>query len=538
MAQPPKHRIETRPAPIGGLNGRDPISAMPEGDAVNLVNWIPAEFGLQARKGWREWATGLGRAVGGVAAWVGTSTPYPPDTSTPTAVPGKLYCTTDLGIYDITSQTAAPTLAVAFSATDGAGWTHSTMFTNTAGSFLCLTSEIDGYHYFDGLTWTKPPFGSGPGHIQNIDPTDLCFVTSWKRRLWFVETNSTRAWYLPTDSITGSATAFDFGPQFPHGGSLSYLARWTLDAGEGIDDFLVAVSSTGDVAVYKGTDPASASTFGLVGSWYIGQIPAGRRGFCQYGGDLLLLSTDGINPISYVTRGGQGTLATDGKEYSSKIRNPLGADLRRSFTQKGWQLATHPTERMLICSVPNTTDAREKQYAMSTTVNTWTYFSGIPVYCMGTTLSYMFAGTEDGRVLLLFNDYTDAIPLGGTEGNPVRGVVQPAFSYFGSPARNKIFLMARAVFLSEVTPQILLNVNVNFNTQAPGGTPAYSIITGAAWDAAIWDTDVWSGGLSVAADWVGVGGVGFAGAAALVVNSTGPTTLTSVDYMLHDGGPL
>jgi hypothetical protein len=49
----------------------------------------------------------------------------------------------------------------------------------------------------------------GPGTGQTVDgvnPKTFVFVTVYRNRLWFIEQNSTRAWYLGTGVIAGTAS--------------------------------------------------------------------------------------------------------------------------------------------------------------------------------------------------------------------------------------------------------------------------------------------------------------------------------------------
>lgn len=532
-------KIETRAAPVGGINARDAIAAMPETDAIDLINWVPDTFGVRTRKGYREWAINFpdNAPVKSLMSWMGPATAFPGGTflDVPTELPGFMFAATDDGIYDITVTTDAPVLSRALSGADGCGWLSSVALANSGGTFLAVVSETDGYFYFNGVAWTTPTFGTGPGQFGGINPSAVAFVTSWKRRLWFIERNSTSAWYLPVDSITGVATEYDFGPLFKRGGSLAYIANWTIDAGEGIDDFMVVASSNGDIVVYKGTDPASSSTFQAVGTWSVGQIPEGRRAFAQYGGDLVILSADGINPVSFVTRGGSGILQATGQEYSSKIRAPLGQDLRASFTTKGWQLLFHPTERLLLCSIPDYGGYRSRQYAMSTTLNSWCQFQNIPVLCYGSSGGYVLSGTNDGRVLLLFSGYFDNIPYGENTGDGIAGVVQPAFSYLGSPAMQKLFTMLRPNFLAVDVPSVVSGVSVDFEVQNPTGVSSFPVGTAGLWDVTKWDSAIWGGKKLSYAEWVTVGGLGFSGAASLMTTCVADTVLVSIDYMFEAG---
>jgi hypothetical protein len=533
---PAAHTIQSAPAPIGGLNARDAIAAMDVRDAIALVNWVPDTYGVRCRKGYREWATGLGTGeVQAIMPYYGPAdtSPFSATLAAPTSMPGKLFAATKDNIYDITDSTNAPVSVHALSGSALAGWISSTMLSNAGGTFLLCASEDDGYFHYNGTTWTTPT-------LTGVSASALVHVAMWKRRAWFVEKNSTRAWYLAADSITGTAEKLDLGSVFKHGGHLSYIANWTIDAGEGIDDFIVFVGSAGDVAVYQGTDPADASTFGLVGTWYIGQVPTGRRGYTQYGGDLIVLSADGVTPISYVTRGGADVLVAAQKEYSSKIRPLLGKDMRSSFTERGWQMLITPTERLMVVSVPDYGSQRSRQYAMSTSMNQWTQFQDIPMLCLGSTGGFTFAGTRDGRVLMLFTGFFDAVPYGQSQGNGIRGVVQPAFSAFGSHAAQKQFLMVRPVFLSGDTPNALVDVNVNYDVATPTGTPTYAgLLATSPWDTALWDAAKWASlTQKTYAEWVSVSGVGFVGAATLITMTLADSTLLSIDYMLQQGGPL
>lgn len=534
--------LEVTPAPIGGLNARDTLANMPATDAVELINWIPDGYGVRARKGYREWATNLGAAVRSVFSYFGPSSTYPTGAylSAPTQMPGNLFAATDDDIFDVTSSTDAPVSSKSLSGASMAGWISHTMLSNTAGSFLLCASEADGYFYYDGSTWTTPTMGGGAGQINGVNPNTFVHVSLWKRRAWFIQKDTAKAWYLPVDQITGAATAFDFGPQFKKGGHLAFLANWTIDAGEGIDDFLVAVSNNGEVAVYKGTDPASSATFSIVGTWQIGQIPIGRRGYCQYGGDLVLIGADGVYPISFVTRGGAGMLQATGQEYSSQIRARLGPILKTSFTSRGWDMLLHPTERLLIVNFPDVRGYRNSQFALATTSNKWCQLQDIPSVCYGSTGGYSFAGTADGRVLLLFSDLLDDVKYDDADsGFPIYGVVLPAYSSFNAPGQNKIFTMVQPHFLSVARPSILASILVDYAPFSIQSYPTPPQVEFARFDNARWDQSRWNSAKGTEfAEWVGVGGVGGTGAALLQTACVGDTTLIAIDYMMNPGGPL
>jgi hypothetical protein len=70
-------------------------------------------------------------------------------------------------------------------------------------------------------------------------------------------------WYLPVNSISGAANPLDFGAIARNGGYMQAMGTWTLDAGQGADDYAVFVTSMGEVIVYNGTDPTEPSNMGI-----------------------------------------------------------------------------------------------------------------------------------------------------------------------------------------------------------------------------------------------------------------------------------
>lgn len=542
IGSPAAFEVKTAPAPNGGLNKIAGLANMPVTDAVQLINWLPDIGGVRSRKGYSEWSTLLGAAVGAVFPYFNQSTAFPGGAFlvTPTSMPGFLFASTDAAIYDITnSAVGPPPVAQALSGATNAGWISSIQMVNSAGTtFLLVCSETDGYFYFNGAAWFKITLGGGANQVSVTDPTAFVQVAIFKRRAWFVVRDTSKAAYLTVDAVTGAGAYFDFGPQFKHGGHLEYLANWTIDAGEGIDDFLVAVGSNGDVVIYKGTDPSSATTFALVGTWFVGQVPVGRRGCVQYGGDLVIVSADGIFPISYITRGGSDFLVASQKEYASQIRPLIGQDLRSSFTNRGWQMVIHPSERLMLVNVPDYGSSQQLQYAMSTSLNKWAQFSGIPIYSLGSSSGYTFAGTTDGRVLLLFNGYQDNLVLGATSGNDISGLIVPAFNYFDTPALEKQFLGIRPVFIGTTQPTITVDISVNFRTTLPNGIVPGGTTLGGIWASGLWGVAIWGGSQAVFDEWATCGDTGYAGAATLVTAVRADTTLVSIDYMFQVGGPL
>lgn len=514
------------PAPVGGLNVLDPINLMPKADAITLVNWIAQQYGVRSRKGYREWAINFPEPVQ-------TIMEYAP--ARQSVVNYRMFAVTDSDIYDITSATDTPVSVVTLSGAPLSGRFTWSSFSNIAGNYLICASNQGGYRYYDGTTWFTPTLGVGAGQITPVDPANIGFVTSWKERIWTIEKNTTKAWYGAPGALTGAFSMFDFGPLLKKGGVLSFLATWTIDAGSGVDDYLVIGGENGDILVYKGTDPSSPTTFAMVGNWYVGRLPVGQRCFQQYGGDLLILSASGIQPLSYVTRGGQSLFRVSSVDYLKKVQPLFGELIAGSIDQFGWELCLSLEENLMLVQQPTPT-LEYVQYALYTNNNTWSEFQGMPMSTMFSGSLGFFFATPDNKVCHGLTGWFDAVPYGELIGNGIIGVIQPSYSYFGKPGMNKQWQMIRPTFIAMDRPFVTVTMLADYKQDAIPATPAYTAGEGAMWDVSNWDQAYWVGGLNTYADWVAAAAIGYAGSARMDTAVLGDTFLASIDYTYEPGG--
>src|SRR6185295_1809483 len=261
-------------APIGGWNVRDALGAMDPLDCVSIVNYFPGTTSLILRSGYSSWATGFPSQVETIFAYSGSTTT-------------KLFGVSGGSIYDATSGGAVGAAAV--SGLTNSKWQYTNIAT-PGGNYIVAVNGADSPISFDGTTWANPS-------ITGLTSSQLITIEPHKNRLWFSQVGTLKAWYLPIQSIAGAAQALDLSSFAPHGGYLMAIGTWTIDAGYGVDDLLAFITSNGDVIVYRGTDPSSATTWALVGVWWIGS-PIGRRCLIKYNGDLLIICQDGIIPMS------------------------------------------------------------------------------------------------------------------------------------------------------------------------------------------------------------------------------------------------
>ena len=503
--------VASIPAPVGGWNAYDAISSMPEQDAVQMINMFPNATDVMLRLGQQDHVTGITGVVETLAAYSSGTV-------------SKMYASTSGAIYDVSSSGPVGAAKVSAGITSGR-WQHLNYQVPGGASWLYMVNGVDKPLAFDGTTWTAVDAASTPA-ITGVTTTNLIHVNSFKHRIWFVEKNTTKAWYLATDAIGGAATSFDVGPLFDQGGYLMAMATWSLDAGQGLDDHAVFISSKGQVAVYQGTDPTSSTTFSLIGVFSVGS-PIGRRCFVKFGGDLLLINRDGLMPLSKALLSARISKQT---AVSNKIQTAVSDAVLNYGANFGWQMLQYPNANMLILNVPISTTAFQ-QYVMNTITGRWCQFTGWNASCWELFNDEVYYGT-DGGVQKAWNGYSD-------NGSNIVGDVIPAFSYFGTHAQLKRWTMARPIISSTGTPGILMSLNVDFDLSAPTGTPTVQSAGGAVWDTDLWDAGIWGGSLVIQKQWQSISGLGFAGSLHIqFISNSSNIRWMATDFVFERGAVL
>jgi hypothetical protein len=589
--------IESKPipAPMGGINAVDPLTAMPVTDARSLVNLVAKQSGLQTRTGSEEWCTGL---TGASDNMVRTTMTFTGNSST------KVFGCTSKGIYDVTDSSTAPSRLVTFGTQTGdAGWGVWWVATTPAGRYLVYCDEENGLYYWSesGSAWVQPvsgvtqawaaqtayavgnqvvlggntyvcttagtsgttgPTGTGTGKTdgtvvwtgsagvtanaigpsladQNLgytaNPANFVAGCNWKGRPFLVERGTSRAWYLDTNALFGTATSFDFGSRMRAGGPLRGLWNWSYDGGSGIDTLLVGISGAGDVVIYEGVNPNSANTFELKGCWSLGAVPYGRRIATDFGGELLALSMLGVVPLSKLVLGDS---SLDLKQYATSKVGPLFAALAASVgSLPGWALDIHPADNALLVLVPTAAGANTTQLAMSFQTKGWSQYADLPMLSGAVLNGDFYFGSADGRVLKS-TGAVDGVTLANPGAySPIQCSGLTASQNLGN-TRNKQIQMVRPVVLSGLASpyvEVVAKYGLDSTAIPQPSTPGTS---GAGWDSGLWDLAVWGGDSSPSQILSGTTGMGRDAALAFRFAATTPTTLVGFDVLFTQGGLL
>jgi hypothetical protein len=575
------------PSPIGGWNARDSLAEMNPLDAVQMVNFFPTPTDVTLRKGYTKTSTGI---TGAVLALMNYSSPsvnkmfgsnatiiYDVSTSTATSsltgnTDGKWIHTmlTTAGgsfmpavngidpmvVYDGTrwSRSATTDTAETISTITRGGTGNLTATLTTASAHNLVTGNtitVAGATpaQFNGtfritvtggttLTYVMATAPSGDATVMGTYTIDyyitgknsntFAYVNLFKERLYFVEKNSLSFWYLPVDSINGAVTAFPLGGIFKKGGYLQAMGTWTIDAGYGVDDLAAFVTSNGEVAIYKGSDPSDPDDWALIGIWNIGQTFA-RKCLFKYGGDLLLLTEDGLVPLS---AGLQSTRLDPRVNITDKIFFAISQAADQYANNFGWQINYFAKVNMLIVNIPVT--GGSEQYVMHNITKSWARFTNINANCWELSSDNMYFGAN-GFVGKFYDTNADA-------GTNITAFVQQAYSYFDSRGQQKRFTLVRPILQTDNgLPSVLCGISTDFDTVNLTNQISFNplILDIGEWDVDKWDDANWGGGLVTTKVWQGVTGLGYAGSVSLnVVSQSIEFHWASTDFVMERGGIL
>jgi hypothetical protein len=353
-------------------------------------------------------------------------------------------------------------------------------------------------------------------------------VNLFKERLYFVIKDSLDFCYLPVDSINGAVTKFPLGGIFKNGGYLQAMGTWTIDAGYGVDDLAAFVTSNGEVAIYKGSDPSDPNDWALIGIWTIGQT-FNRKCMFKYGGDLLVLTEGGLVPLS---AGLQSTRLDPRVNITDKIFFAISQATSLYSTLYGWQINYFAKQNMLILNVPAISGT--EQYVMHNITKSWARFTNINANCWELSGDDMYFG-GDGYVGKFYDTNSDA-------GTNISAFVQQAYSYFDTRGQQKRFTMVRPILQTDNgVPTVLCGISTDFETVNLTSQISFNpnILTVGLWDSAEWDDANWGGGLITSKVWQSVTGIGYAGSISLnVVSQAIELHWASTDYVMERGGVL
>ena len=587
----------TIPAPVGGMNSVVPASELPATDCIALYNMVGSEYGLRSRFGFEEWALGLdgpglteipfngSRANGAgdrqfytTASGIWDVTTSTTNASRVVAFPATsslsgygisavvatlaghflLYCDEANGLYIYSENSASWSKAVAGVTQTWAVQTlytlgnhvvnggnvyvvtaQGTSATTGSGPSGTGTSITDG-----GVTWSyvsAAPTGAfviGPSLAdqQNgltLDPANLVFATVWKNRVCYLERDTSRIWYGTVNAFAGTFTSFDFGLKLQHGGPLAGIYNWAYDGGGGMDTRLVGISTAGDIVIYGGTDPNSASTFGLIGCWYVGAVPAGRRIATDFGGDLLINSVLGTLSLAKLVV--VDPLADRTQYATYKIGNLFSFLANTNRTLPGWAIHIHPEDNALLILIPQgAAGTQTTQLAYSFANQAWGFYRDLPMVSAGAWNGALYFATPDGRICR-HTGYVDNVKLSDPNSYvPVSWSIISRYANNGTANTKRIVELIPSVLSESPSPSVTAEARYNYDLSEAGlPSTVYSGTDYAVWDVSKWDQAVWAGDYTSAQPTGGALGMGRDVAVAIRGQADSRTILVDVKVLFE-----
>lgn len=492
------------PAPVGGLNSRDALAAMPPGDASVMSNLFPLPDRVVTRGGYSLLSTktpinGSGKIEGFVnlMTWGSGSA-----------------ADTLFASYCYINAALVSTLKVYSVATDGTLTESLSNGCNNIGEWVQFGSASGTTYLFqmastgrlspsfapnayDGSSWTVPSITGVPSGTRGVNVH--------RNRLWFYNapgSDALNAFYLPVGAIAGTVVKFSLAPFATRGGRIVAMRTWTRDGGEGGSDDLAAFfTNRGQAIIYSGTDPASPASWSLVGIFDLGipasYAPADQGNFSltdingalrdsfalKYGSDLLFVMQSGITSANMVLTPGQEP-AEDGVDYtiSAKI-NPTITDASKTWVSlrdgnvnaSNWKVLFAPALKQLLVSVPTAVNTYQSGdgitttqkiysqasdlYVMNTVTGAWTKFTGFNIRDMIAVGSNVYF--TDGSTRLYKYDGTAA----DDAGTAITFECRQAYNYLGMP-NNKQATLIQPMLNATGDFSMTVQVDSDFN----GGT--------------------------------------------------------------------
>jgi hypothetical protein len=464
------------PAPIGGWNARDAFDMMPPQDALQLENFIPRESYCELRRGYESYATGLTDPVENILEYAAAGT-------------REFYAFAGTSIFDISS-------AGAVGAADVTGLTNSRWnginVGVAGGDYLWCWNETgnDAPYHYNGTAWAQPT-------LTGITAADVIYACLHQRRLFMVMKNSLSYAYLGVAAISGTPTVENLAPLFSKGGELIAIGTWTRDGGAGPDDLICFLTSQGQVAVYAGTDPATPSAWALQGVFDISE-PIGTRPIAKIGGDLVIITSTGFEPLSRAMPAGG---AVQNLSISDKISGAVTDAANRFRSNFGWEACLYPEGRMLLFNIP-TSAVSADQYVMDVNTAAWCKFKDMNAFSWGLYNNHLYFG-GDGVVWKADVGSED-------DGAHIMGLGQSSYQALGNPGYIKRVTQVRPVFQSSPAIPLAIDLTMDY---ADAISPYESVTNpkndGAVWDVELWGVPFWAGGADMTQGWYGLADIGY-----------------------------
>lgn len=403
-----------------------------------------------------------------------------------------------------------------------------TSFSNLSSTdYTVMVNGIDGVWSWNGGVTPADVVKetvTAPASETWVVPDQFNIVLGHMNRLFFADSSNLAIYYLPLQAKSGEVAVLPLNAVFKRGGQIAAMYTWTTDSAFNINDQLVIFTTNGECAIYTGVDPAS--DFFLSGLYRF-DAPMSKHSVVNYGGELWVMTSTGLMPMSRLMQVETGSVAQDENVVSDFFKASLAYRDR-----PGWSVFINPSSARIYCNTPQGAPNNYRQIVRSMHREIWSTWSSIPSRCWGWVDARVFFGTDLGKVYEIHPSFLN------DDGLPIRVDVQTAWSNFGTPAF-KQFKKVKAYIQCDGTPRPYIDVKTDYDMTPPTNQPDVTFAdVGSDWDLEDWDEADWSGDLLQVQNWTGVTGNGEVGAPRLVALINNAQFTVSGFGVLYETGSI
>lgn len=472
----PPHQGYTLPAPSGGFNLIDAIDAMPEQDAMELVNLYPRGTIVSVRGGLEDFSNYSTDPIRSL---------YPLNLSSGTNT--LVGCTNNKLV-----------LMTAGSGADNTGTTTPTTNDWQGAQFggrLWLANGQDTLQVYTGS-------GSfADATFTGVTLSTLVNVSSFKERIYFVKKNSGSIWYTSsTKAISGALTEFDASYYLKRGGYLLFAGSWTNQLATTSADLFFLCSSEGEILFYSGSGPGDPWT--LVARFVIGR-PLGYRAFVRVDNDVWIITDQGIVPVSLLFSGGP-TVALN--SVSRKVNAYIVQYAQTIGFSHLWHGLHWPNGKRVYITVP-TSGSDTNLLVCNTETGAWTLYQYTAEVGAATSLALLngipYAGNGAGYVREMEGNQND-------DGEAIQFTMRLPFNFYGSRGNYKTFKDIRPLMRTKRGISISTKMDTDFKQGSEYDTINTTTSTSVPWGSP-WGSP-WGGSIEYLFERYGLSGQGHSGA--------------------------
>lgn len=458
--------VMTFPSPREGLITTADLATTVSGAASVLENWFPSLTGARIRGG------SVKRGLTSDGLEVQTAFTYK------FAGIEKMFMATASGIFDMTSPAAPPTTtAPAVSGLTSAAWSTFQHVDASSTGYLIGVNGSDDRRIYNGTAWATTPAMT---FTDTTTTSQLSAGWLFKNRHFYVKGGTMDAYYLPTSQIGGAAKVFPLGGVLKRGGGLLTGFAWSVESGNGLSETCCFVTTEGEVAVYSGSDPDSATDFALSGVFQIGR-PLGKNAWIQTGGDIYIATVDGLVQMSQALQRDKQSLSL----YS--LSRPIDDDWRAAANSSatGWDLTLWPERNLMFVSFPYSPVLPDTTFVMNVQTGKWSVIRNWRARCYAAVQGSLFFGSNSGYV---WQGDTGGMDDGAAFQATYLSTFRPV-STFG---QRQTASLARMYFRSKTKPEVLLFARADYNRTLPTfSKPSTGDELSSEWDVGLWDVAKW-----------------------------------------------